>query len=49
MNVFQMHYLRLMELKKKRSNEYLHSVHKGGLDYVKFVLNRNKSNDVINK
>ena len=30
-----------MELKKEISNQYLHSVHKGGLDYVKNVLNRN--------
>jgi hypothetical protein len=27
--------------KKEVSNQYLHSVHKGGLDYVKNVLNRN--------
>ena len=27
--------------KKEVSNQYLHSVHKGGLDYVKNVLNKN--------
>ncbi len=27
--------------KKEISNQYLHSVHKGGLDYVKITLNRN--------
>ncbi len=27
--------------KKEKSNQYLHSIHKGGLDYVKNVLNRN--------
>ncbi len=27
--------------KKEISNQYLHSVYKGGLDYVKNVLNRN--------
>ena len=26
--------------KKEVSNQYLHSVHKGGLDYVKSILNR---------
>ena len=29
--------------KKEISNQYLHSVHKGGLDYVKNVLNRNNT------
>jgi hypothetical protein len=29
--------------KKETSNQYLHSVHKGGLDYVKKVLNRNNT------
>ena len=29
--------------KKEVSNQYLHSVHKGGLDYVKSVLNRNNT------
>ncbi len=30
LNVCLMHYLRLMERKKEKSNQYLHSVHKGG-------------------
>ena len=29
--------------KKETSNQYLHSVHKGGLEYVKNVLNRNNT------
>jgi hypothetical protein len=29
--------------KKEVSNQYLHSVHKGGLDYVKNTLNRNNT------
>ncbi len=29
--------------KKEISNQYLHSVHKGSLDYVKNVLNRNNA------
>ena len=32
--------------KKETSNQYLHSVHKGGLDYVKKVLNRNNTTQV---
>ena len=32
--------------KKEKTYEYLHSVHKGGLDYVKKVLNRNNIIDV---
>jgi len=32
--------------KKEKSYEYLHSVHKGGLDYVKKVLNRNNTTQV---
>ena len=32
--------------KKEVSNQYLHSVHKGGLDYVKNVLNRESVFDV---
>ena len=32
--------------KKETSNQYLHSVHKGGLDYVKKVLSRNNTTQV---
>ena len=32
--------------KKEKSYEYLHSVHKGGLDYVKSCLNKNNEHDV---
>ena len=32
--------------KKETSNQYLHSVHKGGLEYVKNVLNRNNTTQV---
>ena len=32
--------------KKEVSNQYLHSVHKGGIDYVKSVLNRESVFDV---
>jgi hypothetical protein len=32
--------------KKEISNQYLHSVHKGGLEYVKNVLNRNNTTQV---
>ncbi len=35
--------------KKEISNQYLHSVHKGGLDYVKNVLNRNEIKKDENK
>jgi hypothetical protein len=39
-----MQYFKTYETEKEISNQYLHSVHKGELDYVKNVLNRN---DVI--
>jgi hypothetical protein len=32
--------------KKEKSYEYLHSVHKGGLEYVKACLNKNNEHDV---
>ncbi len=34
--------------KKEKSNQDLHSIHKGGLDYVKNVLNRKKYNTMKN-
>jgi hypothetical protein len=35
--------------KKEVSNQYLHSVHKGGLDYVKKFLNRNNKYKMKNQ